>query len=99
MLMINFITKSDLILMYLKEDPLNLSSVKGPLIRSSRVSYQKYIEFQILVKSFFGIFVQKMGFVNSLNYSIIILGTDQNLDLLKMSQHHNTENVLDICLE
>ena len=36
-------------------------------------------------------FAQKMGFVNSLNYFMIILGTDQNLDLLKMSHHQNTE--------
>ena len=45
------------------------------------------------------IFAQKVGYVNSLNYSMIILGTDQNLDLSKMSQHQNTENCLDICLE
>ena len=40
-----------------------------------------------------------MGFVDSLHYSMIILGMDQNLDLLKMSQHQNTEDVLDIYLE
>ena len=40
-----------------------------------------------------------MGFVNSLNYSMIGLGTDENLDLLKMSQHQNKERFLDINLE
>ena len=30
---------------------------------------------------------------------MIILGKDENLDLLKMNQHQNTEIFLDICLE
>ena len=33
------------------------------------------------------IFAQKTGFVNSLDYSVIILGTDKNLDLIKMSHY------------
>ena len=48
--------------------------------------------FPITGKNILEIFAQKMGFVNSLNYSMIILGTDQNLDLLKMSQHKIQNN-------
>ena len=77
--------------MYLKRDSLNLSSEKWPLIRSSKFSYQKDTDFPMLLRKCWGIFAQKMGFVNSLNYSVIILRTDQNLDLLKMSQHQNKE--------
>ena len=51
------------------------------------------------MKKILEIFAQKMVFIDSLNYSMIILGTDQNLDLLKMSQHQTTEKVLDMCLE
>ena len=35
-------------------------------------------------KNFLEIFAQKIGFVNSLNYSMIILVIDQNLDLFKI---------------
>ena len=59
-------------MMDLKRDSLNLSFVKWPLIRSSKFCHQKYIEFQILVRRNFIKFAQKMGFVNSLNYSMII---------------------------
>ena len=33
-----------------------------------------------------------MKFVNSLKYSMIILGTDQNIDLSKMSLHQKNRN-------
>ena len=84
--------------MYLKRDSLNLNSVKLPFI-SSKLSYQKYMKFQILMKLFLEIFAQKMKFINLLNYSMVILGTYQDLDFLKMSQDENTENVWDNCLE
>ena len=63
--------------MYLKRDSLN----------------PKYKEFQILVKNFFGNFCTENHIcsLNSLNYSMIVLGTDQSLDLLKLSQHQNAE--------
>ena len=44
-------------------------------------------------ENFLAIFAQKMGFANSLNYSMIVLGTHQKLDLLKMSYHQNTEKI------
>ena len=37
-----------------------------------------------------------MGFVNLLNYSMIILQTDHTSDLLKISWPQNTENLLHI---
>ena len=58
--------------------------------------YQKYIAFQIL---FLEITAQKMRFANSFNYSVIMFGTDQNLNHLRISQHQNTDKSLDICLE
>ena len=63
------------------------------------ILYQKYIDFQILVKRISRIFAQKMRFPNTLNYCLLISGRGQNLDLLKMSQHENTETFLDIYLE
>ena len=77
--------------MYMKGDWLNRKFCEVVINKKFKFSYHKYIEFQML-ENFLGNFVQKMGFVYSIIYSMIILGTDENLNILEMSKHLNIGN-------
>ena len=65
--MINFITKSGQILMYLKMDSLNLHSVEWPLIKSTELLPEIYRVQNTSDKELLEIFVQKMRLGDSLH--------------------------------
>ena len=78
---------------------LNLDAFEEEFFESNFCKVAIYKEHKVLLsetyrvpntsENFLDFFAQKMSLVNTLSYSMLMLGTDQKLDLLNLSQHQS----------